>query len=31
MWFELFDNGATSAPLDNFGLLNHGLLAETGV
>ena len=22
MWFELFDNGATSAPLDNFGLLN---------
>lgn len=23
MWFELFNNGGTSAPLDNFGLLNQ--------
>ena len=23
MWFELFNNGNTSDPLDNFGLLNH--------
>jgi len=22
MWFELFDNGGSSAPLDNYGLLN---------
>jgi hypothetical protein len=25
MWFELFNNGGTSAPLDNFGLLNQDL------
>jgi hypothetical protein len=24
MWFELFDNGRSTAPLDNFGLLNAG-------
>ncbi len=23
MWFELFDNGNSSSPLDNFGLLRH--------
>ena len=23
MWFELFNNGTSSTPLDNFGLLNH--------
>src|SRR5579871_3905349 len=24
MWFELFDEGSDTAPLDNFGLLDHG-------
>jgi hypothetical protein len=28
MWFELFNNGATSAPLDNFGLLNQDFSAK---
>jgi hypothetical protein len=28
MWFELFNDGTGSAPLDNFGLLDHNYVAK---